>query len=72
MYSKYVKITPGYAELAALARLEKKSHMFIMAECCEHTYAFIFGRIFVILAGNKDSHKSLDEFKYLLDPITDY
>ena len=72
MYSKYVKITPGYAELAALAR-RGKSHMLIMGEIlCAHRNAFIFGRIFVILAGNKDSHKSLDEFRYLLDPITDY
>ena len=27
-------------------------------------WAYIFDRIFVILAGKEDSHKSLDEFKF--------
>ena len=34
--------------------------------------AFIFVWIFIILAGNKDNHKSLDEFEFLSDPITNY
>ena len=27
----------------------------------EHTYVFIFGWIFIIFAGRKDNHNSLDE-----------
>ena len=28
--------------------------------------------IFIILAGNKDNHKSLNEFEFLPNPITNY
>ena len=34
--------------------------------------AFIFGWIFIILASNRDSYKSLNEFEFLSDPITSY
>ena len=34
--------------------------------------AFSFGWIFIILAGNKDNYKSMDEFEFLPDPITNY
>ena len=38
---------------------------------CDHSSAFIFKRSFFILAGNKDSHNSLDEFEFWPDPNTD-
>ena len=36
------------------------------------TGAFIFEWIYIILAGNKYNHKSLHEFEFLPDPITNY
>ena len=40
--------------------------------CCEHSSAFIFEWIFIILTGNKDNYKSLNEFEFLQNPITNY
>ena len=55
---EFGKIGPGSTALAALERL-KKIHRPIMGE---HSGAFIFKWIFIILAGNKDNYKSLNEF----------
>ena len=41
-------------------------------KCCCHSSTFIFDLIFFILIGNKDMHKSLDEFEFRSDPTTDY
>ena len=51
------------------------SHRVIMGKCCEHSSAFIFDRIFFILAGNEniyneDMHKSSDEFEFRPDTTT--
>ena len=40
--------------------------------CCDHSSAFIFERIFLILAGNMDNHKSLNEFDFWPHPTTNY
>ena len=61
---KFGKIRPWPVELSALEGLEK-----LWEKCCEHSIAFIFGWIFIIFAGNKDNHTSLDEFELLQDPI---
>ena len=58
---KFSEIQPGTAELAALEHLEK------WEKCYEHSSAFIFGWIFIILAGDKENHKSLDEIEFLPD-----
>ena len=39
------------------------SHRVVMGKSCEHSSSFIFHWIFFILAGNKDSNKSLDGFE---------
>ena len=36
-----------------------------------HSSAFIFDLIFFIPAGNKDNHKSLDEFDFKVEPTSD-
>ena len=38
---------------------------------CEHSISFIFDSIILILAGKKEMHKSLDEFKFRPDTTTD-
>ena len=38
-----------------------------MGKCCEHSSAYIFDRIFFILAGNEDSHKISNEFEIRVD-----
>ena len=37
-----------------------------------HVFSAVFDRIQFILAGNKDMHKSFDEFEVRSDPTTDY
>ena len=49
---------PLTTELAAL------EHLKIDVQSCDHSSAFIFDWIFFILAGNKDNHKSLEEFDF--------
>ena len=67
MSSKFVEIRPWTTELAALERL-KKSHRLIMEKMTSsHFLFFLF-----ILAGNKDMHRSLDEFKIRPDPTTGF
>ena len=72
MGSKFGKIGPGSTELAALECLKKISIDLYWEKCCEHSGAYIFERIFIILAGNKDNRKSLNEFEFMPDPITNY
>ena len=43
------------------------SHRVIMGKSCEHSSSSIFHGIFLILAGNKESNKSLDGFKIQQD-----
>ena len=40
-------------------------------KCCDHSSVFIFDWMFFILAGNKDNHKSLDEFEFKVEPTSD-
>ena len=62
-FGQFKLLTP---ELSALERLKNLCIMLIPLFC-----AFIFDRIFVILAGKEDSHKGLDEFKFSPDPFSD-
>ena len=43
----------------------------IMGKCCEHSSAFIFNRIFFILAGNENIHNISNEFEIRLDRTKD-
>ena len=52
------QIRPVTLELLVTEHLKK---------CCEHNSTFIFGRIFIKLAGNKNMHKVLDEFDFQSD-----
>ena len=57
MSSNFGQIPTPTPELSALSRLKN---------CCKmlcHSSAFIFDRIFFILAGNKDIHNISDEFE---------
>ena len=70
--SKFGKIRPGTEELAALER-PVKIHIYLQRENGV-TYpesAFIL-RWIVYQAGNKDNYKSLDEYEFWQDSITDY
>ena len=72
MSLKFGSIRPWTAELAALERLKKMAIDLQWGKCCDHSSAFIFDWNFSILAGNKDMHKSLDEFEFQPDQTTDY
>ena len=54
MSSKFGQMRP----LVSMATIELK-----WGKCCVHSSAFIFDRIFFILAGNEDIHNISDEFK---------
>ena len=54
-----------------LSMATDSSHRIIMGKLCGHSSAFIFDRIFFILAGNKGNHNSCDEFEFQPDPIPD-
>ena len=41
-------------------------------KCCKHSNAFIFGWIFIILAGIKDNYKSLNEVDFWPHLTTNY
>ena len=62
--SNFGPIRPGTPQLAAFERL-KKSHrlIVIMGEMSLALYRLHINRI-LILAGNKDNHKSLNEFEF--------
>ena len=72
MSSKFGKIRPWTAELAALERLKKIPIDLQWERCCEHSSAFISDQIFFILTGIKDNHKISDEFEIQQDSIMDY
>ena len=55
--SNFGQIGLPTTELAALERL-KKSHRLIMGKCCLHASSFIFYRIIIRVAGNRDSVKA--------------
>ena len=40
-------------------------------KCCQHSCAFIFDRIFFVLAGNENNHKSVNELGIRPDPPLD-
>ena len=50
----------------------KNPHRLIWEKYCDHSSAFNFEWIFLILAYNKDHSKSLDEFEFRQDSITDF
>ena len=70
--SKFSKTQADSVELAALERLKKIPLYLYLEKYSEHSSAFTFGWILIILTGNKDNYKSLDEFEFLPDPITNY
>ena len=43
----------------------------IMGKCCDHSSAFIFDRIFFILAGNENIHNISEEFEIRPDRTKD-
>ena len=45
------------------------SHRVIMGKCCQHSSAFIFDRIFFILAGNENLYNISDEFEIRPDRL---
>ena len=53
MRSKFGQMRP----LVSMATIE-----LLWGKCCVHSSAFIFDRIFFILAGNEDIHNISDEF----------
>ena len=57
--SKFGQIPPLTAELAALGRLKKNLHRLIMGKMMSPLF------LLLILGGNEDMHKSLDEFEFL-------
>ena len=61
--SNFGQIGPLTRELAAL-EFQKISHRLIMGKWCLHASLFIFYQIIIKVAGNQDSHKSLDEFDF--------
>ena len=50
----------------------KNLHRLIMGELLWALWCFHLEWIFIILAGNKDNHKSLNEFEFLPSPITNF
>ena len=47
------------------------SHRVINGKCCEYSSAFIFDRLFYILAGNENIHNISDKFEIRLDRTKD-
>ena len=71
MSSKFGKIRPRTAELAALGHL-KKFPMTFNGNKTSSRFLSCFYQILFILAGNEDMHDSLDEFEFWPDSRTDY
>ena len=85
--SKFGWIRPWSKELAALESLNKNpidynegnnvitfSTLFFdhqWERWCPHFFSAVYGRILLILAGNEDMYKSLDEFEFRPDLTTD-
>ena len=71
MSSKFGKIRPWTAELAALEHLKKIPIDLQWERCCEHSSAFISDQIFFILACKKDNYKISDEVEIQQDSTMD-
>ena len=75
MSSKFGTIRPHTVELAFLERLKKKSHRLITGKillALNTLEPFILIESSFILAGNKDNHKSLDEFEFRWNSTSDF
>ena len=64
-------IGPQTAELAALERL-KNPHRLIMRKQCLHFLSAVLDLILFILAGNNNTHESLDGFEICLELTTGF
>ena len=64
-------IGPPTAELAALERLKKNPIGLLWGKRCIHSFSAVLDRI-LILAGNDNIHKSLDEFEIRPDQTTGF
>ena len=74
MSSKFGEIRPWTTELAALEHL-KKSHRLIIEKMTSSHFLCYFSYdpfILLILAGNEDMHRSLNEFEIRPDPTTGF
>ena len=66
---KFGQIHQPTAELAALERV-KYSHRPTMEKRCLHFFSAVYYPIIMILAGNEDMYKSLDDFEFGQDLTT--
>ena len=57
-------------ELSALEHLKNTPIDLQWERRCIHIVSAVEGAILLILAGNEDMHKSLDEFEFRPDPTT--
>ena len=69
--SKFDQIRQTTAVLAVIERLENP-HRLIMGEMSWSLYSLHVYWLFFILAGNKNMHKSLEEFEFQPDSANDY
>ena len=60
----------GYG--VALDHSNKFPYSYNGGEGSHHVFSAVFDRIFFILAGNENMHKSLNEFEFRPDPTTDH
>ena len=67
MSLNFGQIPPLTTELAALARLKNRCH-----HVCHHVISVDIDPIFFKLAGNKDMHNIMNEFKFRPNRTTDY
>ena len=67
---KFGKIRPGITELAAIERMEKFSYTYNGRNVVT-TLVPLLNRIFFILAGNEENHRTSDEFEIRQDPTRD-
>ena len=49
-----------------------KNHKLIMGKMVSPLFSAVYGPTLFILSGNEDMHKSLDEFDFWSDLMTDY
>ena len=68
--SKFSQFRQPTAEIAALERLKKSLDLKWEKRCC-HFFSAVADRIYFILAGNDDTHESLNEFEIWPNPTTD-
>ena len=58
-------------ELAAHEDVKKNPYRLTMGKKMSPFLSAVYDPIFIILVGNEDMHKSLNEFKFSQDPTTD-